>query len=128
MLELAREHALDRIQFGQPIARFQAVRHRLAESLIAIEMADALLGAAWDDGLPETAAMAKGLAGRSARTAGRHCQQVLAGIGFTKEHDLHRYVFRIHVLDELFGSSARLTTRLGREVVVTRALPPLIPL
>jgi hypothetical protein len=128
MLELACEHALDRIQFGQPIAKFQAVRHRLAESLVAIEMADALLGAAWDDGLPETAAMAKGLAGRNARTAGRHCQQVLAGIGFTKEHVLHRYVFRIYVLDELFGSSARLTTRLGRELVETRALPPLLAL
>jgi hypothetical protein len=128
MLELAREHALDRIQFGQPIARFQAVRHRLAESLVAIEMADALLAAAWDDGLPQTAAMAKGLAGRSARVAGRHCQQVLAGIGFTKEHDLHRYVLRVYVLDELFGSSARLTVGLGRDLVETRALPPLIPL
>ena len=32
MLELARQHALDRVQFGQPIARFQAVRHRLAET------------------------------------------------------------------------------------------------
>ena len=34
-LALAREHALERIQFGQPIARFQAVRHRLAETLVA---------------------------------------------------------------------------------------------
>ena len=52
-----------------------------------------------------TAAMAKAIAGRSARTAARHCQQVLAGIGFTTEHALHRYVRRVLVLDELFGSA-----------------------
>ena len=38
---LAREHAVDRVQFDRPIAGFQAVRHRLAESLVAIEAADA---------------------------------------------------------------------------------------
>ena len=48
-LALAREHALERIQFGQPIARFQAVRHRLAETLVAIETATAVLDAAWLD-------------------------------------------------------------------------------
>src|SRR5262249_46115684 len=34
MLELARTHALERVQFGRPIARFQAVRHRLADVLV----------------------------------------------------------------------------------------------
>ena len=128
MLELAREHALNRIQFGRPIATFQAVRHRLAETLVAVETADALLAAAWDDGLPQTAAMAKALAGRGARAAARHCQQVLAGIGFTTEHDLHRYIRRVFVLDELFGSSARLTAQLGRDLLDTRQLPPVLPL
>ena len=42
MLALAREHALERVQFDQPIAKFQAVRHRLAETLVAIETADAV--------------------------------------------------------------------------------------
>ncbi len=91
MLELARQHALERVQFGQAIARFQAVRHRLAETLVAIESAAAVLEAAWEDGSPVTAAVAKALAGRGARTASRHCQQVLAGIGFTTEHQFHRY-------------------------------------
>jgi hypothetical protein len=91
MLELARQHALDRIQFGRPVATFQAVRHRLAESLVAIEMAAAALDGAWIDGWPVSAAMAKAVAGRSARIAMRHCQQVLAGVGFTTEHPFHRY-------------------------------------
>jgi hypothetical protein len=124
MLELAREHALERIQFGRPIATFQAIRHRLADSLVAIEAAEAVLDAAWLDQSPQTAAMAKAVAGRSARIAARHCQQVLAGIGFTTEHALHRYVRRVLVLDQLLGSSKAITRELGREVLASRKLPP----
>ena len=116
------------MQFDQPIARFQAVRHRLAETLVAIETADAVLDAAWLDESPVTAAMAKATAGRSARTAARHCQQVLAGIGFTTEHDLHRYVRRILVLDQVFGSHATITKHLGEDLLASRTLPPLLPL
>jgi alkylation response protein AidB-like acyl-CoA dehydrogenase len=128
MLELAREHALDRIQFGVPIASFQAVRHRLAETLVAIETAEAALAAAWDDRSPAHAALAKALAGRTARTTARHCQQVLAGIGFTTEHPLHHLVRRVLVLDELVGSARSLTAALGRELLATRHLPPALPL
>ncbi|HEY5096613.1 MAG TPA: acyl-CoA dehydrogenase family protein, partial [Acidimicrobiales bacterium] len=128
LLELARRHALERVQFGRPIASFQAVRHRLADTLVAIESADAALVSAWDEGSPQAAATAKALAGRSAQIATRHCQQVLAGIGFTAEHDLHLYVRRVLVLDELFGSARALTADLGRELLATRRLPPLPPL
>jgi hypothetical protein len=128
MLELACEHALARVQFGQPIARFQAVRHRLAETLVAIEMADAVLGAAWLDRSAQSAAMAKATAGRSARTAARHCQQVLAGIGFTSEHDLHRHVRRIVVLEQVLGATRALTRELGSEILEQQRLPALLPL
>jgi alkylation response protein AidB-like acyl-CoA dehydrogenase len=130
MLELARLHALERIQFGRPIASFQAVRHRLAESLVALDAAAALLAAAWDEPEPDPdlAAMAKALAGRSARTVARHCQQVLAGIGFTTEHDFHRFVRRTIVLDQLLGAGTELTRRLGAEVLATGSLPASPPL
>jgi alkylation response protein AidB-like acyl-CoA dehydrogenase len=128
MLELARRHALDRFQFGRPISSFQAIRHRLAESLVALEAADGLLAAAWDDPSPVTAAMAKGMAGRSARTVARHAQQVLAGIGFTTEHPLHRYVRRTIVLDQLLGASSVLTAQLGEDVLKRATLPPTFPL
>jgi Acyl-CoA dehydrogenase, C-terminal domain len=128
MLDLARAHALERIQFGQPIANFQAVRHRLADTLVAIEATDAALGSAWDEGVPAAASTAKALAGRSARTAARHSQQVLAGIGFTTEHAFHHYVRRVLVLDQLFGTARRLTRELGAELLATRRLPPLPPL
>lgn len=128
MLELAREHAIERVQFGKPIARFQAVRHRLAEALVAIEGAQAAVDVAWGDEDDLAAAAAKALAGRSARTAARHCQQVLAGIGFTTEHDFHEYLRRALVLDGLFGASRRITRQFGEEAVATREPPPLLPL
>jgi hypothetical protein len=128
MLELARQHALDRIQFGQPIARFQAIRHRLADTLVAIEAAHAMLEAAWLDPESQTAAMAKASAGRGARVAARHCQQVLAGIGFTTEHPFHRYLRRILVLEQLLGATGTLTRELGRQVIERGELPPLVPL
>ena len=124
MLELARVHTLERIQFGRPIAAFQAVRHRLAEALVALEAAAALLDAGWDDPSPVTAGMAKAFAGRSARSAARHCQQVLAGIGFTTEHPLHLFIRRTLVLDQLLGAGSALTNQLGTDIVRSGALPP----
>ena len=128
MLELARVHALERIQFGRPIATFQAVRHRLAETLVAVEAAAALLDAAWEDPSPVTAGMAKAFAGRSARIAARHCQQVLAGIGFTTEHPLHLFIRRTIVLDQLLGGGSQLTRQLGADILRSSTLPPAFPL
>ena len=113
MLGLARSHALDRVQFGRPIASFQAVRHRLAETLVALDGAEATLLAASDS--EEVGSMlAKAAAGHAALTAARHCQQVLGGIGFTAEHGLHRHVRRALVLDGLLGSARELTIEAGR--------------
>jgi alkylation response protein AidB-like acyl-CoA dehydrogenase len=128
MLRLACEHARERVQFGRPIASFQAVSHRLADTRVAIDAAEAALHAAWDDGSPLTAALAKALAGRGARVARRQCQQVLAGIGFTTEHPLHRYVRRTLVLDGLLGDARSLTRWLGDDLLRTRRLPAILPL
>jgi alkylation response protein AidB-like acyl-CoA dehydrogenase len=128
MLQLARTHALERQQFGRPIGTFQAVRHRLAESLVALEAAAALLEAAWEDPSPVTAAMAKAFAGRSTRAVARHCQQVLAGIGFTTEHPLHRSVRRTIVLDQLLGAGSVLTRTLGNDILASARLPTAFPL
>jgi hypothetical protein len=113
MLALARQHALDRVQFGRPIATFQAVRHRLAETLVAIEGAEATLSLPGTDNPDLTALLAKAAAGKAVLAAARHCQQVLGGIGFTAEHDLHHHVKRALVLDGLLGSSRELTRKAG---------------
>jgi len=126
MLRLGREHALEREQFGRPIASFQAVRHRLAEALIAVEAAQAAADAAWL--APGTEILAKAVAGRSARIVARHAQQVLAGMGFTTEHPFHRYLRRALLLDGLFGSSRTLARDVATEVLRTKRLPQPIPL
>jgi alkylation response protein AidB-like acyl-CoA dehydrogenase len=53
---------------------------------------------------------------------------VLAGIGFTTEHPFHRYLRRVLVLDQLFGSARSLTKDLGESIVASRRLPYLLPL
>jgi Acyl-CoA dehydrogenase, C-terminal domain len=128
MLTLARQHALDRVQFGRPIAAFQAVRHRLAETLVAIEGAEATLSLPGVDNPDLTALLAKAAAGKAALTAARHCQQVLGGIGFTAEHDLHLHVKRVLVLDGLLGSSRELTRKAGAGLRARGSVPRLAQL
>jgi hypothetical protein len=128
MLRLARDHALERVQFGRPIAGFQAIRHRLAESLVAIEAAQACVDSAWDDTSPLAAALAKAVAGANARTVARHAQQVLGGMGYTTEHPLHRYVRRTLVLDQLLGAGRSLTREIGQQLLAAGELPDMLPL
>lgn len=112
MLSYARTHVLSRTQFGRPLASFQAVRHRLAETLVALEGAEAALVASADATDPASL-LAKAAAGQAALVAATHCQQVLGGIGFTAEHDLHRQIRRALVLDGLLGSARDLTCEAG---------------
>jgi hypothetical protein len=126
MLALARQHAVDRVQFGKPIAAFQAVRHKLAETLVALEGAEAALAAASGDDL--SCLLAKAAAGQAALVAARHCQQVLGGIGFTAEHALHHHVKRVLVLDGLLGSTRELTREAGRRVIAAGTAPRLVDL
>jgi hypothetical protein len=128
MLDLARTHAIERVQFGRPVAKIQAVRHRLADALVAVEALEATLTAAWDEPGSMTAALAKATAGRTARTVATNCQQVLAGIGFTTDHPFHGYLKRTIALEGLFGSTDAIVLDLGRELLAQRRVPTLIEL
>ena len=128
MLSLARRHALDRVQFGRPVASFQAIRHRLAETLVAIEGAEAALVAAAAEPDDLSFLLAKAAAGQAALIAARHCQQVLGGIGFTAEHELHRHVKRSLVLDGMLGSARELTREAGATLRAKQFAPRLAQL
>jgi len=129
MLDLAVEHARNRVQFGRPIGSFQGVRNRLAEAHVASEAAAAALELAWEADDEYLAGMlAKSLAGRAARITATHCQQVLAGIGFTAEHPFHRYLARALVLDSLLGSTTELRRAIGRQLVSAGTIPRLVEL
>jgi hypothetical protein len=125
MLSLARQHAVDRVQFGRRISSFQAIRHRLAETLVAIEGAEATLHAGTDEPDDLACLLAKAAAGQAALTAARHCQQVLGGIGFTAEHQLHRHVKRALILDGLLGSARELTQEAGATLRAKGSAPRL---
>ena len=105
-LHTASEYAKVRVQFGRPIGQFQAVKHALADMLVAVEQCAAV---AWDAAaaLSEQGGGADERASRtlSARIAGavgleaaahcaKQCIQILGGIGFTWEHDAHLYLKR----------------------------------
>ena len=128
MLDLARTHAMERVQFGRPIARFQGVRHRLADALVAVEALEAALTAAREEPNSDTAALAKAIAGRTAHTVARHCQQVLAGIGFTIERHLYRFLKRALALEGIFGSADAIVLDIGRRLLAERRVPTLIEL
>jgi hypothetical protein len=116
MLALAVEHANSRQQFGHLLGSFQAVKHALADVRVWQEAAEQAAEAAWEDSLPESAQLAKIIAGRFVRTAAANCQQVLGGMGFTWEHPFHRYLRRALLLEPVLGSSAQLRGCLGAQL------------
>jgi hypothetical protein len=114
MLTMATEYAKVRQQFGRPIGAFQAVKHRLADVYVARQAAAAVVEESWRSDPACTTVAAKALAAHAGALAAENCLQVLGAIGFTLEHDLHRYVRRARILDRLYGSERDLRTELGR--------------
>ncbi len=109
---VAAQYARTRHQFGRPIGSFQAIKHLCAGMLCRAESATVL---AWDaaraageapDEHPLAAAAAAALALDAAVDNAKDCIQVLGGIGFTWEHDVHLYLRRALALRQLLGGSA----------------------
>ena len=133
ILDQSVQWALDRSQFGRPIAKFQAVQHNLAT--LAGEVAAA--GAAADLAAEACAgneisiadvAIAKVRAGEAAGTGAAIAHQVHGAMGFTYEHSLHHATRRLWAWREEFGNEAVWAQRLGRMVAAAGAdqLWPLI--
>jgi hypothetical protein len=125
VLALAVRQVTDREQYGRQIGSFQTVKHRLAETEVAVTAARTALAASWRAHTPLASDVAKALAGRAALLATRHAQQVCGGIGFTEEHPLPDLVRRAYVLDGLYGSASLIEESLGVRLVSTRAVPRL---
>lgn len=125
MLELATDHVTSRTQFGRSLASFQAVKHRLADVRLWQEGSRLAAEAAWEENtdaaLTAAAILAKSTANRFTRLAREHCQQVLGGMGFTWEHDFHRYARRALLVEPLFGATVELHEILGDSLRVQEA-------
>ncbi|CAA0129955.1 Acyl-CoA dehydrogenase FadE28 [Mycolicibacterium vanbaalenii] len=113
MMRMTVEHVGSREQFNQPLGSFQAVKHQLADVHLWHQIAELSAGAAWENADGPSAALAKAAAIRSSRSARAVCQQLLGGMGFTWEHDFHRYLRRALTLEPLLGGAAELHAELG---------------
>ena len=102
-LEQAVEYAKNRSQFGAPIGSFQAIKHRCAEVLLDVELADAVIDQAVQTGASVDAELAFIVATRAALSAAESCIHIHGGIGFTWEHWAHRYLRRARVNATLLG-------------------------
>jgi alkylation response protein AidB-like acyl-CoA dehydrogenase len=99
-LESTVVHLRTRHQFGVALASFQALRHRVADLAVALEAATSTTWYAVRapaDELPVVAPMAKLVAADAAATVTAESIQLHGGIGFTWEHDAHRFFKRATV-------------------------------
>lgn len=121
----ARRYALERQQFGQPIASFQAIQWLLADSDTELEAARLLLHrAAWrkEQGLPFTreASMAKLFASERAFNVCNRAIQVLGGYGYVREFDVERYLRDVRVTSIYEGTSEIQRLVIARELARER--------
>ncbi|MFI1927931.1 acyl-CoA dehydrogenase family protein [Streptomyces sp. NPDC020377] len=124
MLELTVEHTKSRVQFGQPIGAFQAVKHACADMALLVHgarAATAYAAMAADAGADEASRAACATASYVAAGTGEVAARALqlhGGIGFTWEHDLHLHLRRARADSVLYGDAAvhrgRLCTLLRR--------------
>lgn len=96
-LDASLSYAKTRVQFGQPIARFQAIQFKLADMATEVELARLMtLKAAWlrDSGLPHRreAAMAKLFASEACVRAALQAVQVHGGYGYMQDYPVERYL------------------------------------
>jgi len=127
LLSLAIAHTNEREQFGQPLSRFQAIQHLLAEAYVDVSATDELCRSALEQWLagdgPEMALAAKAFAGRAGLAVAQRALQCFGAIGFTREHAHHRHARRIATLDATFGTRFELEAELGAALVRSGRAP-----
>jgi alkylation response protein AidB-like acyl-CoA dehydrogenase len=112
-------YAKQREQFGAPIGSFQAIKHKFADMLVALERARAtsyfaaLTIAEDDDRRALATSTAKAAAGDCAALIAKEGIQIHGGVGYTWEHDMHLYVRRVKSSSLLFGNAAQHRARVA---------------
>jgi alkylation response protein AidB-like acyl-CoA dehydrogenase len=119
--DVARSYALEREQFGQRIAEFQAIQHKLANMSMELDAARLLIyRAAWlkQEGRPHTeeGAKAKLFASEMARRQTAEAIQILGGYGYTKEFPVERY-YRDAKITEIYEGTSEI-----QRLVIARSI------
>jgi hypothetical protein len=112
-----------RVQYGKAIGTFQALQHRIATAHAQVTSATHLADEARRTGDPWTAMVAKAMAGQAAENACVQAQQCYGAIGFTWEHEFHRYLKRAYALDWIAGDWRSLERRIGATLQATGTVP-----
>jgi alkylation response protein AidB-like acyl-CoA dehydrogenase len=98
------DYAKQRTQFGRVIGSYQAIKHKLADVHIAIELARPLVYGAALTLDPRDVSAAKAAASDAALLAARSGLQTHGAIGFTQEHDLSLLLLRVQALRSAWGT------------------------
>ena len=119
IFDITLAYAKQREQFGAPIGSFQAIKHKFADMLVALERARATsyfaaLTIAEADGRRALAtSTAKAAASDCAALLAKEGIQIHGGVGYTWEHDMHLYVRRVKSSSLLFGNAAQHRARVA---------------
>jgi acyl-CoA dehydrogenase len=119
-MDYAIAYAMERQQFGRPIAKFQAIQHMLAEAAghyaASVAAADLALDAWGRDDFTFNVALAKARIGEAAGKVAEVCHQVHGAMGFTQEHPLHYCTRRLWSWRDEFGGESYWQQRIGESV------------
>jgi acyl-CoA dehydrogenase len=111
------QYANDRVQFGRPIGKFQAVQHMLAvlagHVAASAAAADAAIELSSEAPEPFFVAVAKSRVGEAAGNGAEIAHQVHGAMGFTREHNLHHLTRRLWSWRDEFGNETHWQTRIG---------------
>lgn len=121
VLAISVAYANDRVQFGKPIGRQQAVQQQLAvmaQHVVAVRLA-VQLGAARGWPSPESAAVAKSVASAAAARIANAAHAVHGAIGISAEYDLQLYTRRLHDWRLDGGAETYWSRRLGASVLAS---------
>jgi acyl-CoA dehydrogenase len=129
VLDLAVRYANERVQFGRPIGKFQAIQQNLAVAAGHVAAAGAAADAAVETLGPTgrnasdffPIAAAKTRVGEAAGAAAAIAHQVHGAIGFTYEHQLHHATRRLWSWRDEFGAEAYWSGEIGRQVAARGA-------
>jgi len=132
MLWLTVDYLKTRVQFGQPIAVFQALQFRAADMYVALEQARSMsmvarLAFANDDVAERrrTIQAAKVQVDLSSRKVGQEAIQLHGGIGMTAEYAVGHYTSRLTAINHWLGDATEQVALLSRELADHTVLDPL---
>ncbi|MEJ7832694.1 MAG: acyl-CoA dehydrogenase family protein [Nocardioides sp.] len=110
-LDMTVSYSKDRVQFGRPIGSFQALKHRMADMLVLLEMSRSASWAASyavsrsTDNAAALTHIAKSYCTDALAQIAGETVQLHGGIAITWEHDAHLAFKRAHALGQLFGAA-----------------------